>query len=65
MRFTASGGEVAADGDSKNDGRGFYLCRDNECIEKAIKNKAFNRILRSAVDTEKIRRVAESALHSS
>ena len=64
MRFTLRDGEIIADRDQRNDGRGFYLCRDRSCLEKAIKGKAFNRILRSAVDTEKIMRVAEEALNS-
>lgn len=64
MRFTLRDGEIVADRDQRNDGRGFYLCRDRKCLEKAIKNKAFNRMLRSAVDTEKIMRVTEEALNS-
>jgi predicted RNA-binding protein YlxR (DUF448 family) len=64
MRFTFDGVRVTADTDRKNDGRGFYLCRDRKCVEKAIKSKSFNRILRSAVDTEKIMRVTEEALNS-
>ena len=64
LRFTVSGGDIIPDAQKRNDGRGFYLCRDRECVEKAIKTKSFNRILRSGVDTERIRRVTEAALDS-
>lgn len=64
IRFTVRGDGIVADTDKKNEGRGFYLCRDRGCVEKAIKGKSFNRILRSKVDTEIILRVTEAALNS-
>ena len=62
MRFTYDAGAFRADTVCRNDGRGIYLCRNAECIEKSFKRKAWNRIARSGVDTEEIRRVAEAAL---
>ena len=62
MRFTFDGKEVKADCGSRNDGRGFYLCRNEECMETAIKRKAFNRICRQNIDTEEIRKVIGQAL---
>ena len=64
MRFTARGTEITADTDSKNDGRGIYLCRNEECIKQSFKRKAWNRICRSAVDKEEIERVIEKALNN-
>lgn len=57
MRFTVIGDEIVADDGAKRDGRGFYLCRDTECIETAIKRKAFNRVCKRNVDEKEIRRV--------
>ena len=62
MRFTFDGVRVTADADRKNDGRGFYLCADEECIETAIKRKAFNRACRQNIDTDEIERVIGQAL---
>ena len=62
MRFTFDGKEVKADSGSRNDGRGFYLCRNEECLETAIKRKAFNRACRQNIDTEEIRKVIGQAL---
>jgi len=62
MRFTYDGNTFRADTETRKDGRGVYLCRSTECLEKSLKRKAWNRIARSGVDTEEIRRVAETAL---
>ena len=64
MRFTYSGGAFIADKDGKNDGRGIYLCRNEDCIAKSFKRKAWNRIARSGVDNEEIRRAIDGALES-
>jgi hypothetical protein len=34
------------------EGRGAYLCRDEKCIEQAIKKKAFNRAFKMVVPNE-------------
>lgn len=64
MRFTFDGVTVTADTGRKNDGRGFYLCADEGCIETALKRKAFNRVCRQNIDTEEIKRVIGQALDS-
>ena len=63
MRLTYSGNAFKADTDIRNEGRGIYLCRNDECIQRSFKRKAWNRICRSAVNTEEIMRVIESALN--
>ena len=62
MRFTFDGNKVIPDSDRPGDGRGFYLCADNECIETALKRKAFNRVCRQNMDTEEIKKVIGQAL---
>ena len=62
MRFTFDGKDVIPDAGAPNEGRGFYLCGNEECIETAIKRKAFNRICRQNIDTEEIRKVIGQAL---
>ena len=62
MRFTFDGVRVTADSDRRNDGRGFYLCADEGCIETALKRKSFNRVCRQNMDIEEIKRVIGQAL---
>lgn len=57
IRFTLDGMAIIADCGKDHDGRGFYLCRNSECVETAIRKKAFNRVCRRNVDVEEIRRV--------
>ena len=62
MRFTFDGVRVTADPGRRNDGRGFYLCADEGCIETALKRKSFNRVCRQNMDIEEIKRVIGQAL---
>ena len=45
-------GLVCIDLTGKIDGRGAYICKDGDCIEKLDKNKAFNRAYKSQVSEE-------------
>ncbi len=36
----------------KKNGRGAYICKDKNCIEKCIKTKGLNRSFKSAVDNK-------------
>ncbi len=62
IRFTLADGTISADDCGKNDGRGFYLCNKKECLELAIKKKAFNRVCKMNVDPDTIREVALKVL---
>ncbi len=41
------GGGLAADPTGRANGRGAYVCASAECIEKAVKQKRFERALRA------------------
>lgn len=46
-------GEVCLDPTGKRSGRGTYVCADNPaCLEKAIKSRALERELETAIDTK-------------
>jgi hypothetical protein len=62
MRFTLGPGGVTPDISRKNDGRGFYLCRDQKCIDRAFKRRAFNRVCRTQIDMEKLKEAVQTAL---
>ncbi len=45
-------GDFAIERDTKLDGRGAYICKCKECIEKCRKTKAFNRAFKTNVPPE-------------
>ncbi len=63
LRLTFNGSTFTPDAGTKNDGRGIYLCKNRECLEKSFKRKAWNRIARSGVNNEEIMRVIVEALN--
>ena len=45
-------GEVSVDLTGKKSGRGAYICKDIECLEKTFKTKRLSRNLDTAIDNE-------------
>ena len=46
-------GNVFVDVTGRQNGRGAYICKSTECLEKAIKNKGLERTLKiSSIDSE-------------
>jgi len=45
-------GEVTLDATGKKPGRGAYVCRDAECLKRAVKSKALSRAFGVAVPEE-------------
>ena len=43
---------VLIDTTGKKNGRGAYLCKDPECLSKAMKGKGLERSLKTAIPTE-------------
>lgn len=44
---------VMIDKMQKIEGRGAYICKSEECLNKAIKNKALSRALKTNIDNDK------------
>lgn len=65
IRFTVSCEGFVPDNMKKRNGRGFYLCKNKNCMENAIKRKAFNRMCRSGIDNEYIRKVVIEQIEQS
>ena len=51
---------IALDINGRMKGRGAYLCRNSECLELAVKKKAFNRAFKQAVSGEAIEELRDS-----
>ena len=52
-------GEVSVDLTGKKSGRGAYICKNIECLEKAVKAKRLSRNLDIAIDEEVYNRLKE------
>ena len=57
IRFVLNGQDPVVDTNGKAEGRGFYLCRSEECIMTAVKRKAFNRVCKRNLDEKEISRL--------
>ncbi|MBQ6621559.1 MAG: YlxR family protein [Mogibacterium sp.] len=62
IRMTLSEDVLSIDRTGRARGRGCYLCKNAECIEKARKNKAFNRNYKRNINQDMIGRVLDEAL---
>ena len=51
--------EITIDATGKKNGRGAYLCRDMECLKKAIRSKAIARSLKVTIPDEIYDRLKE------
>ena len=45
-------GKIEIDNSQKRDGRGAYICKSRECLEKLNKNRAFNRAFKTIAPDE-------------
>lgn len=52
-------GEVSVDLTGKKNGRGAYLCRNPECLKKALKNKSLARALNTPIPEEVAERLGK------
>ena len=63
VRVVARDGRVVADATARLPGRGAWVHPDTECIENAVRRKAFGRALRTTVsDTSPLTEWAESTM---
>lgn len=51
--------QVVIDNTYKTNGRGVYICKNHECVQKTIKSKAINRALKQEVDVSVYTELAE------
>lgn len=52
--------QIFIDLTGKANGRGAYLCRSKDCLDKAIKSKALNRAFSAEIDKETYEKLKES-----
>ncbi|ASW42918.1 RNase P modulator RnpM [Clostridium isatidis] len=55
--------EVSVDLTGKKSGRGAYICRDIDCLEKAFKTKRLSRSLDIAIDESVYNRLKEEIIN--
>lgn len=54
-----SRGSVTLDLTGKASGRGAYVCKDSECLNKAIKSQGFERALKTKIPPEVYKKMKE------
>lgn len=59
IRIACYEGEVTVDITGKAKGRGVYICKDAECLNKAIKRKAFKRSFGQDITEEQQQKLLE------
>ncbi len=52
LKVVKNGEEVQIDETGKLDGRGAYVCKNEICIRKAIKTRAFNRSFKCNINED-------------
>ena len=52
-------GRLLLDPSGRANGRGAYLCRTPECLEKALKRKALTRVFHTEVSREAAERITQ------
>lgn len=62
IRLTWDGTQIAADHGRPADGRGIYLCRNEECIGRVRRKRALNRVLRKNLDEAMTNSVLDALL---
>ena len=55
-RIVLADGEAVLDREQKLPGRGCYLCKNDKCLETAIKRKALSRALKKEISSEALGR---------
>ncbi len=58
LRVTYYEGEAGLDTTGRAKGRGAYICRDPECLRKALKKKAFSRAFEKELSREQEEKLA-------
>lgn len=61
-RFVLTSDGVVLDKTGKRDGRGAYLCKSAECLDKLMKKRLLNRAFSCKVDEEVYLQIAEERL---
>ena len=59
VRIACYEGKVTCDLTGKANGRGIYICRNQECLKKAIKRKAIQRAFGKEPDEREMEKLME------
>jgi uncharacterized protein len=59
----SSEGDIKVDLTGKAPGRGAYICKSNECLEKAIKSKRFEKAFATRISDEIFVRLREELMN--
>ena len=52
-------GEIFVDNTFKANGRGAYICKDQQCLSKCIKSKVLNKVFKQSIDDTTYQNLSE------
>ena len=55
-------GNISIDETGKKNGRGAYICKNEDCIKKCIKQKSFNKAFKTNINEEIYKNIEEVIL---
>lgn len=55
-------GEISVDLTGKKNGRGAYVCKDNECLNILCKHKCLNKTFKTNIDEDVYQKIKENIL---
>lgn len=55
----SSENEISLDGTGKKNGRGAYICKNMQCLERAVRSKGLERSLKTSVPADVITKLKE------
>lgn len=59
IKIVKENNEIKIDEDQKAQGRGAYICKDKNCLNKAIKKQSLNRALKATIPKEIFEKLEE------
>ena len=59
VRVVRLNGEFVIDSEHRLDGRGAYVCKNNECIALTIKKRLFNRSFKTNINEDLYKKLSE------
>ena len=62
LRIVKSGDEISVDKTGKKNGRGAYVCKDENCLKKLKKQKILSKVFETAVEDSVYDAISEEIL---
>lgn len=55
IRVVSESGEAIIDTDCKKNSRGMYICHDKKCLDKVLKSKNINKVIKNGINVDSLK----------